>query len=61
MGLVTGSRVDFVESGGGWHIEARRLHASRLFGVLPKPAIPMTLEQMEAGIAQGAATSMGGQ
>jgi len=59
LGLVTGTRVDFVEDGAGFRIEAKRRSAKSLYGLLPKPSAPVTLEEMEAGIARGAAATMG--
>jgi len=59
LGLVPGSRVDFTEDELGFRLESRRVCAASLYGVLAKPLSPATIEEMEAGIAQGAAASMG--
>ena len=58
LGLVPGSRVDFTEDGIGFRIECRRNAAASLYGVLAKPPRPMAIEEMETGIAQGAAASL---
>jgi len=59
LGLVAGTRVDFVEDGAGFRIEAKRHSAKSLYGLLPKPSNPVTLEDMEATIARGAILTMG--
>jgi len=59
LGLVAGSRVDFVPDAQSYRIEVRRRSLASLFGVLPKPSAPVTLEDMDAGIARGAAATMG--
>jgi bifunctional DNA-binding transcriptional regulator/antitoxin component of YhaV-PrlF toxin-antitoxin module len=58
LGLATGSRIDFIEDENGYRIVANRASVSGLYGILPKPDRPLTLEEMEAGIALGAAESM---
>jgi len=59
LGLVAGSRVDFVPDAQSYRIEVRRRPLASLFGALPRPSSPVTLEDMEAGIARGAAATMG--
>ena len=56
--LATGSRVDFVEDREGYRLVSRKLRVVDLYGVLPKPPRPVTLLEMDAAIAAGAAESM---
>ena len=61
LGLKPGSKVVFVDVGGGqYRLVARTRELSDLSGFLRRPGqTPLTLEQMEEAIAEGAASSMG--
>lgn len=52
MGLDTGSRIEFVETGSGqFTIVAATSPVQALKGVLRKPNKPITLDDMESAIA----------
>lgn len=60
LGLRPGSRVAFVATGTGSYelvLETRTIKA--LKGVLAKPSAPVSLEQMEKAITEGAVGSLG--
>jgi AbrB family looped-hinge helix DNA binding protein len=57
LGLEAGSRVDFTEQDGGYLISVRTVRAADLAGALPKPARPVSLEEMDRAIAEGAIAS----
>jgi len=59
LGLRQGSRVHFVADGDGYRIEATTRRARDLAGALPKPARPVSLDEMEAAIAEGAIAGAG--
>jgi AbrB family looped-hinge helix DNA binding protein len=59
LGLHQGSRVEFVPtSGGDYVLRVKTGSIKDLKGMLPPPAIPVTLEQMDDAIADGAAQTM---
>lgn len=56
MGLDTGSRVEFVDTGNGrFAIVAATSSVTALKGMLAKPAKPVSIEQMNRAIATQAA------
>ncbi|MDR1266630.1 MAG: AbrB/MazE/SpoVT family DNA-binding domain-containing protein [Propionibacteriaceae bacterium] len=57
LGLRQGSSVHFIPDGDGYRIEVRSTRARDLAGLLPKPARPVTLAQMNAAIAAAALES----
>jgi len=59
LGLRQGSSVHFIADGDGFRIESRTQRARDLAGVLPKPAQPVTLDEMDAAIATGAIEGTG--
>lgn len=60
LGLKPGSKVVFVDIGGGqYRLLARTGELSSLSGFLHRPGqTPLTLEQMDEAIAEGAASSV---
>ncbi|MCF4164339.1 AbrB/MazE/SpoVT family DNA-binding domain-containing protein [Zavarzinia compransoris] len=55
LGLSAGDRVDFVRlPGGGYAVIPASASIKSLKGIVPKPATPVTLEDMEAAIQAGA-------
>lgn len=56
LGIETGSRVEFVQVGEGrFELVAATRSVTALKGLVPKPAAPVTVEEMTAAIAgQGA-------
>ena len=59
LGLEPGIRVDFIEQYGGYLMAARRVRVVDLGGALPKPTRPVSLEDMDRAIAEGAIESAG--
>jgi len=58
LGLSTGSVLSFIPREEGYFVVAKTGSARDLCGMLPKPVRAATLEEMEAGIAAGAAETM---
>ena len=59
LGLRAGSRVSFVEtSPGTYELRVERGSLHDLDGLFPWSGTPKTLEEMDAGIAEGAAETM---
>jgi AbrB family looped-hinge helix DNA binding protein len=54
LGLEAGSKVDFAEQDGGYLLSVKTIRGADLAGILPKPETPVSLEQMERAIAEGA-------
>ncbi len=55
MGLTPGDRVDFVRMDDGHYAVVPASHSIRsLKGIVPRPARPVSLEDMQAAIAAGA-------
>ena len=59
LGLEPGTRVNFIEQDGGYLMTARTVRVVDLGGALPKPARPVSLEEMERAIVEGAIGSSG--
>jgi antitoxin PrlF len=56
LGLRSGSRLDFIRlDGGAYEIVPVTGSVKSLKGLVPPPAVPVTLEEMDAAIAEGAA------
>jgi len=55
--LGDGSRVIFTEDGADYRIQAAGRSAASLYGALPKPAAPLTLDEMDAAITHEALRS----
>jgi AbrB family looped-hinge helix DNA binding protein len=56
LDLHAGDRLDFVlRDGGVLEVVPMKQPVSRLRGMLPKPAKPVTIDEMNEGIAKGAA------
>lgn len=56
LGLATGDRIDFVRMEDGHYAVVPASHSVRsLKGIVPRPDKPVSLEDMEAAIAAGAA------
>ena len=55
LNLKAGDKVRFVQKDGGWRLQAASLPIQAIKGALPKPAEPLSLEAMEAAIADGGA------
>ena len=59
LGLHAGSRVSFVETApGAYELRVERGSVKDLVGLFPWTGVPKTLEEMDAGIADGAAETM---
>jgi len=58
LGLDAGSVLSFIPKDEGYFVVAKTGSARDLCGILPKPVRPISLEEMEAGIAAGAAEAM---
>ena len=55
MGVGPGDRVDFVQmQDGHFAVLAATVSVMTLKGILPRPATPVTLEEMDAAIIAGA-------
>jgi len=55
IGLVPGDQIEFVrESGNKYVITPRTCSIKELRGIVPKPAKPVSLEDMEEAIVKGA-------
>ena len=55
LGLATGSRIRFVPTdSGSYEIVAIQRSITALKGIVPAPASPVSLEDMEAAIAEAA-------
>jgi AbrB family looped-hinge helix DNA binding protein len=52
MGLRSGDRVEFVETRGGFMMLPAKLDLAKLKGMLPKPAKPVSIEDMNRAIAR---------
>jgi len=60
LGLQPGSKVEFVATErGAYELTVKRGSIQGLKGMFPAPAVPVTLEQMDDAIAQGASASLG--
>lgn len=60
LGLVTGTRVTFTRNEDGDYVLSRRSRSVKdLKGRLRHTGEPKTLDEMDAGVAQGAAESHG--
>jgi len=58
LGLKSGSRVNFIRThDGAYELVPATGSVSALKGFIRAPVVPVTLEQMDAAIAAGAATS----
>ena len=58
LGLKRGSRVRFVQVADGvYEIAPANASVTQLRGAVPNPAEPVTLEQMEAAVAESAVRS----
>jgi antitoxin PrlF len=56
LGLRPGSRVAFVRTeSGSYELRAETGSITALKGIVPKPARPVTLEEMDQAVAGGAA------
>ncbi len=56
LGLRSGDRLDFVlKDDGRLEVVAIRQPIAKLKGLLPKPRTPVTLEEMDRAVAEGAA------
>ena len=56
LGLATGDRIDFVRMEDGHYAVVPASHSVRsLKGIVPRPDKPVSLEDMDAAIAAGAA------
>jgi AbrB family looped-hinge helix DNA binding protein len=58
LGLHQGDRIDFVETEQGFLIAPATFSIRQLKGVVPKPSAPVSLDDMEAAIAEGASASV---
>ena len=55
MGLSTGDRVDFIRMEDGHYAVVPASHSIKsLKGIVPRPAKPVSLDDMQAAIAAGA-------
>ncbi|MDR1936488.1 MAG: AbrB/MazE/SpoVT family DNA-binding domain-containing protein [Candidatus Accumulibacter sp.] len=54
LGLRQGDRIDFIASEQGFVIAPATASIRQLKGIVPKPATPASLDDMEAAIAEGA-------
>jgi AbrB family looped-hinge helix DNA binding protein len=54
LGLEAGTKVVFTESDGGYLLSVKGVTGASLAGIIPKPPTPVSLEDMERGIAAGA-------
>jgi AbrB family looped-hinge helix DNA binding protein len=59
LGLTAGTKIEFTEEGGRYLISVKRGRSADLAGFLPRPEVPVTLEEMRLGIAEGAAMGAG--
>lgn len=58
LGLQPGTKVDFVRVGAGdYRVRPKNRSIEDLFGIIKYDGPPITLEDMERGIAEGAAAS----
>jgi AbrB family looped-hinge helix DNA binding protein len=57
LGLHQGDRIDFVETEDGFVIAPATASIRQLKGIVPKPAAPVSIEDMEAAIAEGASAA----
>jgi len=58
LDLGRGSVIDFVWEQGSYRVTRRAGSVTDIFGMLPKPTAAASLEDMDAGIAAGAAEAM---
>ncbi|MDR2973737.1 MAG: type II toxin-antitoxin system PrlF family antitoxin [Propionibacteriaceae bacterium] len=57
--LDAGVQIEFIpDAQGRYYLQPRTRRAKDLAGILPKPTRPVTLEEMEKGIAAGMAQGM---
>ena len=54
LGLGPGTKVDFAPDGDCYRMSVRKASARELAGLLARPDRPVTLAEMERGIAVGA-------
>jgi AbrB family looped-hinge helix DNA binding protein len=54
LGLTAGAKVVFTEHEDGYVMSVKGISGADLAGSLPKPSTPVSLEEMERGIAAGA-------
>jgi AbrB family looped-hinge helix DNA binding protein len=59
LGLKAGTKVVFTERDDGYLVSVKGLVGSDLAGSLPKPSRSVSVEDMERGIAVGAADGAG--
>lgn len=60
LGLQPGSKVEFVQNGPGvYELVVKTGSIRDLKGMLPPPDIPVTIEQMNEAVAQGAVEGAG--
>lgn len=60
LGLRPGSKVEFVATEhGAYELTVKQGSIQELKGMFPAPAVPVTLEQMDDAIAEGAIASLG--
>ncbi len=53
--LEPGDKIDFVVEGDGLRVTPVNARVTQLKGVLPQPAVPVSLQEMDAAIARAAA------
>ena len=59
LGLRAGSRLAFVRNDAGdYEIRVASASIRDLKGIVPAPAVPVTLEEMDDAVAAGASSSM---
>ena len=59
MGITAGTRIEFVpDRHGAITMRPMTTRAKDLAGILPRPSRPVTLEEMDAGIAAAAARGL---
>jgi AbrB family looped-hinge helix DNA binding protein len=59
FGITAGTRVEFVPGrSGAISMRPMTTSARELAGILPRPSVPVAIEEMEAGIAAGAAQKL---
>lgn len=55
MAVQTGSRVEFIKTAEGWLLKASTRPVTALKGIVPKPAQPVSIEDMNRAIRRHAA------
>jgi AbrB family looped-hinge helix DNA binding protein len=54
LGLRQGDRIDFVETAQGFVIAPATSSIRQLKGIVPKPSTPVSIDDMNTAIAEGA-------